>query len=453
MEIRPQPGPQTQFLSTSADIAIFGGSAGGGKTFSLLLEPVRHYYNSEFSSVIFRRTYPEIRAPGALWETSQKIYVDLGAKPTESRLTWKFPSGAQVVFSHLEYEKDKYKWHGAQIPLIMFDELTQFSEHTFFYFLSRNRSESGVRGYIRATCNPDAESWVSQFISYWLDDKKEYSDPTKSGKLRWFIRVDNSLVWANSKQELLETHGEDCSPKSVTFIPSSIFDNKILLEKDPGYLANLKALPLLERERLLNGNWKILPQAGKFFKRHWFTIVEAVPPMKTIVRYWDLAGTQKQISKNADYTVGLKLGLGKDNAYYILDITRFQGAPRQVELAIRAVTTGDGQAVTQYIEQEPGASGKFTADYFVRSLAGFDVRINAPNRSKQIRAKPISAQVEAGNVFIRKMNAVSSFLDELENFPDAKHDDQVDALSGAFEMISSNNIYDYGDLESSIRLF
>ncbi len=368
-------------------------------------------------------------------------------------MRWVFPSGMRVEFSHLEHENDRFAWAGSQVPLICFDELSLFSEQTFFYFLSRNRSDSGVPGYIRATCNPDANSWIAKFVSFWLDEKGEFADPKKSGKIRYFIRIDNQLVWADSPKELKDQYGDDQMPKSVTFIPSRVFDNQILLLKDPAYLANLRALPLLERERLLNGNWKILPQAGRYFKRHWFTIVDTMPTLRCQVRYWDLAATQKEKSPNADYTVGLKMGIGKDGMFYVINIVRFQGAPHKVESTIRQVTEQDGVEVTQYIEQEPGASGKFTAEYFVRTLAGYDVRISAPNRSKQIRSKPISAQVEAGNVFLKRAQNLDDFLDEAENFPDGRHDDQVDALSGAFEMISSNNISDYGDLESRIRIF
>jgi len=151
IEIRPQAGPQENFLATEADIAIYGGAAGGGKTWALLLEPLRHIHNPEFGAVIFRRTYPQIRSEGGLWSESSTIYPAMGGQPRESILDWTFPAGGRIKFAHMQHEINRLDWQGAQIPLIEFDELTHFTKEQFFYMLSRNRSTCGVRPYIRAT--------------------------------------------------------------------------------------------------------------------------------------------------------------------------------------------------------------------------------------------------------------------------------------------------------------
>ena len=158
--IKPQVGYQQIALSSPADIVIGGAAAFVGKTFALLLDPLRHITNPNFGGVIFRRTSVQIRNEGGLWDTSVKLYPIVGGTPRESSLDWKFTSGAKLSFRHLEYEKNKYDWQGAQIPCIGFDELTHFSESMFFYLLSRNRSNCTVRPCVRATCNPDPESWV-----------------------------------------------------------------------------------------------------------------------------------------------------------------------------------------------------------------------------------------------------------------------------------------------------
>src|SRR4051794_22869976 len=103
--IRPQDGPQTAFLGSSADIAIYGGAAGGGKTWALLMEPLRHVANPEFGAVFFRRTTVQIRNEGGLWDESFKLYPLIGAEPREHVLNYKFPSGAEVTFAHLEHDK------------------------------------------------------------------------------------------------------------------------------------------------------------------------------------------------------------------------------------------------------------------------------------------------------------------------------------------------------------
>ncbi len=82
---------------------------------------------------------------------------------------WRWPRAGKIKFSHLQFETTVYDWQGAQIALICFDELTHFTAHQFFYMVSRNRSTCGVKPYIRATCNPDADSWVADFLAWWID--------------------------------------------------------------------------------------------------------------------------------------------------------------------------------------------------------------------------------------------------------------------------------------------
>jgi hypothetical protein len=253
--IRPNSKPQEKFLSTRADIAVYGGSAGGGKTFAELLEPVRHLNNPEFSCVIFRRTSPQIFNPGGLWDEAGKLYPQIGGVSKISEGEWVFPSGARVKFKHLQHEATKFNWQGSQIPLIEFDELTHFSESQFFYMMSRNRSMCGVRPYIRATTNPDASSWVKKFLAPWIDRK--FPDPARSGEIRWFIRENGKILWARTREELVAAHPK-ALPKSVTFIRATVYDNVDLLAADPGYLANLMALPPVEQARLLHGDWDIM---------------------------------------------------------------------------------------------------------------------------------------------------------------------------------------------------
>lgn len=436
--LRAQPGPQDKFEVCAADVAIYGGAAGGGKTYGLLRNPLKHVDNSRFGAVIFRRNSVQVRNKGGLWDTSMDIYAGVGASPRETNLLWTFKSGATVKFNHMQYESDILDWQGAQIPMIGFDELTHFTENQFWYMFSRNRSTCGVKPYIRATTNPDAESWVRKLIDWWIDPITGLAIPERSGKVRWFVRINDEIHWAN-RCHILEEKFPGCIPKSFTFISASIFDNKILLDADKGYLANLNALSRVERERLLNGNWNIKASAGLYFQRGYFELVDAIPVNRNAIRYWDRAATKKTADNDPDFTVGIKLEKDINNILYISDMVRIQDSPLGVQNVIKNTAIRDGISVRIGIEEDPGQAGIADAEHLTRLLQGFNVRRNKVMKDKVTRAQPVSAQAEAGNIKVKRAAWNDDFFKELENFPEGKHDDIVDALSGAFLMINEDS--------------
>lgn len=443
LKISAQQGPQTQFLSTDADIAIYGGAAGGGKTFALLLEPIRHHGNSEFGCVVFRRNSTQVRNTGGLWSESEKIYPLLGAHPREAALSWEFPSGMTLRFSHLEYDKTVLDWQGAQIALMGFDELTHFTEKQFFYMLSRNRSTSGVKPYIRATTNPDPDSWVIKFIDWWID-KDGFAIPERSGAVRYFVRMNDSLMWFDSKEQVHEKlgNGPEIQPKSVTFIAAKLEDNKILMDKNPEYLANLLALNKVDRMRLKDGNWKIRGNAGMFFQRDWFKVVDFVPEgWIGMVRYWDRAATVvTPDSPDPDWTRGLKMYKYPNGNYVVVDLKGTRDTPMKVEQMIVNTASQDSNQCPVAIEQDPGSSGVADKDNYVRLLSGYQIIVNKPSVDKVTRAKPVSAQSEHNNIMILRAPWNEDFFTELENFSedDVGHDDIVDVFSGAFNYLAQN---------------
>ena len=276
--IQPQEGYQMQALSSPADIVIGGGMAGAGKTFSLLLDPLRHINNKNFGGVIFRRLTTQIKAEGGLWDESKKLYPLAGANPNQTELQWKFNSGAKIKFSHLEHEKNVTSWQGAQIPFIGFDELTHFSKNTFFYLLSRNRSTCGVKPYLRATCNPDPDGWVAELISWWIGSDG-FPIPDRQGIIRYFVKDGEKLIWGDTIGECLDRADYFITPlveasgikgsnfvKSITFISGSIYENRKLLDINPEYLANLAAQDEQTRMQLLEGNWKIAINPSDIYK-------------------------------------------------------------------------------------------------------------------------------------------------------------------------------------------
>lgn len=448
--IGPQEGPQEMFLSSEADITIFGGAAGAGKSLGLLLEPLRNATdNPGFNCVIFRRNTVQVRNPGGLWDESMKLYPLADGTPVSQPLEWRWaPEGGLVKFSHLEHESTVNDWQGSQICLIGFDELTHFSRAQFFYMLSRNRSMCGVRPYVRATCNPDADSWVAEFISWWIDQDTGFFIPERRGVLRWFIRIGDKVIWADTRQELVDEYSdpslpeddpEQPLPKSVTFIGATIYDNKKLLKADPGYLANLKALPLVERARLLGGNWKIRPAAGLYFKREWVEVVDTLPADLLWVRYWDLAATEKIPENDPDWTVSTKMGWSpRTKMYYVAHVSDMQASPAKVEAAMLNTATADGREVRIGIPQDPGQAGKAQVRYTVTQLSKFNVSHRSERGDKTIRFGPFSAQCEVGNVKVLRGAWNERWFTALEGFPDAPHDDHADSAAGAFSMFTDN---------------
>jgi predicted phage terminase large subunit-like protein len=452
VRIGPQSGPQEQFLAASADIAIYGGAAGSGKTWAELLEPLRHVTtNKDFAAVFFRRTTVQIRNVGGLWDASMRLYPLVGASPTAHVLEWHWPEGGKVKMAHLEHESTVFDWQGSEIPLILFDELTHFTQNQFFYMLSRNRSMCGIKPYVRATCNPDADSWVAKFIAWWIDQETGFPIPERSGIVRWFIRLNDVVIWGDSREELVVKYGdaglpaEDPSqpqPKSVTFVPGKLSDNPALMKADPGYLANLKALPVVEQARLLGGNWKIRPAAGLYFKRSWCEIVDVLPHDLEVVRYWDLAATEKTDSNDPDWTVGVKLGKSRaTGVYYVADVRRDRLSPLGVELLIENTASLDDYAVTIGIPQDPGQAGKSQSQAFIRRMAKYTIRAfrEAGQGDKIVRFGPFSAQAQGGNVKILRGAWNEDYFTALEAFPSSAHDDDVDGTSGAYRMLTNSN--------------
>jgi predicted phage terminase large subunit-like protein len=173
---------------------------------------------------------------------------------------------------------------------------------------------------------------------------------------------------------------------------------------------------------------------GGMFKREWFgerQFLEStdIPPGTKWVRHWDLAATE---SATADYTCGLKLGRMADGRFVVGDIIRVQKEGHEVRALIEATAALDGRYCEISLPKDPGQAGKVQAADFVRTLAGYVVHADAESGSKEVRAEPVAAQAAHGNLCMRRAPWNEAFLDELCMFPAAPHDDQADALSGAF---------------------
>jgi phage terminase large subunit-like protein len=444
---RAQEGPQRQFCSSPADIAIYGGAAGGGKSYALLLEAAKWTHLRSYRGVIFRRNTTDVMGEGGLWDESRDIYSALGGAPRESpKPSWTFPSGARIAFDHLQHEKSKHGHQGRQYAFVGFDELTHFSEKQFWYLLSRARSKCGVRPYVRATCNPDPDSFVRRLIDWWIGPDG-LPIASRSGVLRWFVRVLDRMEWGDSAAEL-KRRFPGSRPRSLTFIAARLADNKALLEADPDYEANLDAQAYVDRARLKDGNWDVREEAGTLFQRAWFDVVDRAPDdVVRWVRGWDLAATEVKpgVSPDPDWTRGALVGITKVRSdgrrrMVIKDFASLRGMPGSVEALYIATAQQDGRGVEQLFWQDPGGAGKSEIYHIKRNLAGYAVGSVTATKDKTSYAKIWSAMAEPrdgeqyGDVILVRGEWNSAFLAEAQAFdPSANsgHDDMIDAVSRA----------------------
>lgn len=227
---------QAVFMERAEDEALYGGAAGGGKSDCAIAEALRQVHIPHYRGIIFRKTYPQL---SELIDRSREIYRAAfpEAKYNEQKHSWVFPSGAKIYFGAMQHTKDRTNYQGKRYDFIDFDELTHFTLDEYSYLFSRNRPNGpGTRCYIRAQANPGGigHGWVKErFITA--------APPMTT------IYEDVNVILPNGQRQSRR--------RSRIFIPSSVFDNKILLKNDPDYVTRLAALPDSERRALLYGDW------------------------------------------------------------------------------------------------------------------------------------------------------------------------------------------------------
>ena len=387
---------QARFLMRPEREALYGGAAGSGKSDCLLMGALQYVDVPGYAALLLRRTYADLALPGALMDRASEWLQGTAAKWSEKDKTWRFPSGATVTFGYLESENDKYRYQSAEFQFIGFDELTQFTETQYRYLFSRLRRLAGVDVPLRmrAASNPGGigHEWVKRRF---IDEGEQHGRPFVSARLE-----------DNPHLDIAE------------------------------YEESLAKLDPVTRRQLRYGDWSVQP-AGNMFKREWFEIVQAVPYDARSVRYWDLAATEAKPGKDPDWTVGLRMA-ERTGVFYIEDVRRARATPMGVEALVRQTAELDGRGVAIYMEQEPGSSGVNTIDHYAREvLVGFAFRGVKTTGSKLLRASPLSAAAEAGNVKLLRGAWIGELLDELVAFPAGAHDDQVDAASGAHEQLAT----------------
>jgi hypothetical protein len=246
----PNEGPQTEFLAASEREVLYGGAAGGGKSYGLLADPMRYFSNPNFNGLILRRTNDELRE--LIWK-SQELYPRAfqGARWAEKKSQWTFPSGAKLWLTYLERDQDVLRYQGQAFSYVAFDELTQYpTPFAWNYMRSRLRTtDPTLPIYMRATTNPggSGHGWV----------KRMFIDPAPANTK--FVAKD-----LDSGEDLVFPEGHEKAGEPLfyrRFIPASLKDNPYLMEGGQ-YEANLLSLPEMQRRQLLEGDWAVADGAA-----------------------------------------------------------------------------------------------------------------------------------------------------------------------------------------------
>ena len=279
----PQP-QQIKFMERPEFECLYGGAAGGGKSDALVAEALRQIHIPHYKGLIIRRTYPQL---SELIDKSLLLYKRAvpGAVYNTTSHTWTFPTGAKVVFGSMNRKQDRINYQGKAYDFVGFDELTHFEHDEYTYLYSRARPNGpGTRVYIRATTNPGGRGhgWVKEsFITA--------APPLTPIKQEVIIEAPNG--------------GKIKVMRKRIFVPATVFDNKKLLENDPGYIATLGMMPESEKRALLYGDWNSFTgQVFTEFKndpnhyadRLWTHVIDPfeIPKEWTIYRSFDWGYTK-----------------------------------------------------------------------------------------------------------------------------------------------------------------
>lgn len=407
---------------------------------------LQHVHHKGFRGVISRRTTTMLKSSGGILDKCLQLFPKIDPK-----VRWKsqdnkfvFSSGAEVYLRHFEYFKDHVNWQGTEYTEILCDEGTQFEEEMVLYCMSRLRNPNcPVKPRLRITCNPDKNSYLRKWVDWYIDEDG-YPIEGRCGVKRYFIRRDNTFIWGDTREEIIEKYKVD--PKivlSFTFINATVKDNPVVLENNPEYVGWLESLGRVERARLLFGNWNVSSEATGYWKKEWCEIVDK-PPLDAIkvARAWDISGSlPSELMPNPDWTAGVRISKDRYGTYYIEDVVRFRARHGEVFERMVEAAKRDGEDTLIVVPADPGASGKQYASTLIRDLAerGFYAKSKPTSKSKVQRFAPFCAACESGNVKIVAGEWNDTFIDELEAFDGSRRvkDDQVDASADAFAMLAS----------------
>ena len=424
------PGPcsirQQMYIESTADVTLYGGAAGSGKSEIGVIDFLKHIDVPGFIGVMTRRTTPQMTGPGGLLSKCKRIFAK-ACKPEE--YTWRAKdgkfvfhnSGAEIYLKHFESDASDENWQGTEANLFYVDEGTQYTQHMIQYIMSRMRNPScpSIPPHLKITCNPDADHFFKEWVKpYLLEDGTP--DRSKDGMIRYFSFMDGDFVWGDTKEELKSKYGiDEKDALSFTFISATVFDNPVVQKVNPRYVSWLRGLKGVERARLLEGNWYVRETSSTFFQREWITEISSFDESEVIatVRAFDFASELvSEKNPSPDYTTSIRMRKMKDGRYIIDDIRRTRVRFGEWTSFILECCLDDPDNSETYLPLDPGAAAKRATSMLAIDLAGFGltVRTLTTNKSKLDRFRPFSACAQNGGVMIL-MNCGFDFENDIKN--------------------------------------
>lgn len=484
----PQPGPQQTVWNIDCDEIGYGGAAGGGKTGLIVAIPMQRLKMRGYRALVLRRSTPDL---AGIIDEAKSIYQDgrdagrFSFRPFapgdlsrfRGDINWlSFPEwGSRIEFGHCHNLDDYRPRMGQQYDDVFFDEVTQFERIQYVSIASRRRGTlRGIRRRLIATMNPPeknepGEAWVRERWAPWINPgcilesweatderghtargiglpvRTEYGrevPPAASAQVLYVAQVNGKERFS---AEPFEWDGAQA--QSRTFVRAKLTDNSAMLEAEPNYVAKLRDHDPVRAKQLEDGDWTIRPAAGLYFRREWMPSVNAIPPGRTVaVRRWDLAATEPHAQNpDPDWTSGVLLLKHENGLYYLTDIARTRQGPGGVKAFVDATIAADGRDVWQRWAEDPGQAGKSQVGDFVDM--GLARGVNAASVGKETGAKErrierVSAAVAPkpgephGRFRVVPGPWLSFFMAQAEAWPDVNHDDDLDALAGAYDVLN-----------------
>lgn len=407
---------QKKALNSEADIVVFGGGNGGGKSFTLRCSALRPEYLTTpgCASVLFAESDRKLEMAGGMVAGCKDLYAPghpLGLEGYRSnpqkRWRWPCPTGGEATID-LSYVGEPGQWDGLEAANIGVDQAEQITAAQFWSLAGRNRSSTGVRCRTMLTVNPPAEGrehWITQMLTAggWIG-ADGYPVTEHDGRVKVFARVGDDLVFADTVQELedqglleRDRDGKVIQPKTMTFVHALVDDHPIEQFRED-YKRELAQLPEVERLRRLRGNWYVTEEAGKYFRAEFFSArYEGEASRYALrVRSWDNAWSTQE---SADITPGVLEALEPSGLLLIEDVIAIRGTPSHVERLIELVAELDGKGVIIRLPKDAGAAGALQTDWATRlGGKGYTVVLTRDQNDKITRSRAYQAHAERGQV-------------------------------------------------------